>query len=71
MIAVAASPSEESRTLRIEEIGAVNAAIQNMLLAAHGLGLGAIWRTGKSTYHPKMKELFGLREKDEVLGLFM
>lgn len=68
VIAVAVIPSEAPKVLRIEEIGAVNAAIQNMLLAAHGLGLGAIWRTGKATYHPKMKELFGLRDKDEVLG---
>lgn len=52
----------------IEEICAVSAAVQNILLAAHGLGLGAIWRTGDPTYHPKMKELFGLREQDEMVG---
>lgn len=68
IIAVAATPSDDPKVIPIEEIGAVNAAIQNMLLAAHALGLGAIWRTGKPTYHPKMKELFGLREQDEMLG---
>lgn len=68
VIAVAVTPSQAPKVIRIEEIGAVAAGIQNMLLMAHGLGLGAIWRTGKATYHPKMKELFGLKEKDEVLG---
>lgn len=68
VIAVAVIPSEDPKIIELEEIGAVNAAIQNMLLAAHALGLGAIWRTGKPTYHTKMKEFFGLREKDEVLG---
>lgn len=68
IIVVAVTPSEAPGVLKIEEMGAVSAAIQNMLLTAHALGLGAIWRTGKPTYHPKMKELFHLAEKDEVLG---
>ncbi|WP_195576539.1 nitroreductase family protein [Paenibacillus sp. 1001270B_150601_E10] len=68
VIAAAAIPSDDPKAVHIEEIGAVNAAIQNMLLAAHSLGLGAVWRTGLPTYHPKMKELFKLREQDEVLG---
>jgi nitroreductase len=68
VIAVAAEVAERPRVVRVEEIGAVNAAIQNLLLAAHALGLGAIWRTGEPTYHPRMKEKFGLQEKDELLG---
>lgn len=68
IITVAAVPSDHPDVLRIEELGAVNAAIQNLLLAAHALGLGAIWRTGTPTYHPKMKEQFGLRDQDEILG---
>lgn len=68
IITVAVTPSDNPRVERIEEIGAVNAAIQNLLLAAHALGLGAIWRSGLPAYHPKMKKLFGLQEKDEVLG---
>lgn len=68
IITVAVKPSDHPKAIEIEEVGAVNAAIQNMLLAAHALGLGAIWRTGKFAYHPKMNELFGLREQDKVLG---
>lgn len=68
IVAVAVTPSDEPRIEPIEETAAVSAAVQNLLLAAHALGLGAIWRTGRPTYHPKMKELFGLKEKDDVLG---
>lgn len=68
VIVVAAVPSEKERVIRVEELGAVYAAVQNMLLAAHSLGLGAIWRTGEPAYHPKMNELFGLGEKGQMLG---
>ncbi|MBM7570592.1 nitroreductase family protein [Aquibacillus albus] len=68
IIAVAVVPSDNPKVVPVEEIGAVNAAIQNMLLAAHALGLGAIWRTGNPCYHPKMKKLFGLSGDSQVLG---
>ena len=68
IIAVAAKISENPKVLKIEEIGAVDAAIENMLLAAHSLGIASFWKTGNACYSPKMKEFFGLEEKDEVLG---
>jgi nitroreductase len=68
VIAVAASPSDHPNAIELEEYGAVYAAIQNMLLAAHALGLGAMWRTGKPAYHPKMKEILGLNERETLLG---
>ncbi|MBL4935293.1 nitroreductase [Clostridium sp. YIM B02515] len=69
IIAVAAEVTENEKVIRLEELGAVYAAVQNMLLAAHELGLAAYWKTGKACYHVKMKEFFGLKEKDEVLAL--
>ena len=69
VIAVAAEPSEEERVETLEEYGAVYASIQNILLAAHALGLAAFWRTGSHCYHPKMNEQFGLGEQGKVLGL--
>lgn len=70
VIAVAVTPSDNHPLVpEIEEIGAVHAAIQNMLLAAHALSLGAIWRTGQPIYHAKMKDAFGLKEHDRILGL--
>jgi nitroreductase len=68
VIAVAAEPATDPKVVQLEEYGAVYACIQNMLLAAHGLGLAGYWRTGAPTYDPLMKEFFGLSEKGEVLG---
>jgi len=68
VITVAVTPKEHEKVIELEEYGAVFAAIQNMLLEAHGLGLGAIWRTGAPTYHSKMNEHFGLGSEDKVLG---
>ncbi|MGG1553591.1 nitroreductase family protein [Paenibacillus ferrarius] len=68
VIAVAVSPSEKAVVPEIEEYAAAHAAVHNMLLTAHALGLGAIWRTGAPTYHPKMREAFGLAGKEELVG---
>ncbi|MBB3108928.1 nitroreductase [Paenibacillus phyllosphaerae] len=69
IIGVAVTPVDRPGVIEIEEYGAVFAAIQNMLLAIHGLGLGAVWRTGEPAYHPLMNEAFELRPVDRVLGL--
>lgn len=69
IIAVAAEVTENEKVIRLEELGATYAAVQNMLLAAHSLGIAAYWKTGKPCYHHKMKEFFGLKEKDELLAL--
>ncbi|MGG3797895.1 nitroreductase family protein [Metabacillus fastidiosus] len=68
IITVAVEPSNESKVILKEEYAAVSSAIQNMLLAATALGLGAVWRTGKICYEKKISEFFGLSEKGEVLG---
>jgi len=69
VIAVAVSPSSAPGVSRMEEFAAVHSAVQNMLLAAHGMGLGAIWRTGEPAYHPRMKQAFGLSEAEQIVGL--
>ncbi|MEK8129414.1 nitroreductase [Paenibacillus filicis] len=69
VIAVAVSPSPEKGVIRIEEYAAAHAATQNMLLAAHALGLGAIWRSGEPMYHPLMQQTFGLEQGEELVGL--
>lgn len=69
VIAVVATPSDRPNVVELEEYGAVYMAIQNMLLAAHALGLGAICRTGNPVYHPKMKERLGLSDRERLLGL--
>jgi nitroreductase len=68
IIAVAVEPTISEKVLVKEEYAAVNAAIQNMLLATHALGLGAIWRTGIVCYSNEVKQLFGLSDHSEMVG---
>jgi len=69
VIAVVLSPSDNPKAIYIEDVCAVAAATQNMLLTAHSLGLGAIWRSGPIYNTPPVKAHFGLREDEEILGL--
>jgi nitroreductase len=52
----------------LENYAACAAAVQNMQLTAHSLGLATIWRTGTFAYHPYMREFFGLEEKDKIVA---
>lgn len=58
----------EAKVIPEENIAAVAAACQNILLAAHALGLGAIWRTGEWARDPKVKEFFGLSANQVLSG---
>lgn len=69
VIAAYVSPSAQPGVIRVEEFAAAHAAVQNLLLAAHALGLGAIWRSGEPMYHARMKQAFGLAEHEEMVGL--
>lgn len=69
VIAAICVPSQTSRISDIEDLAAVQAAVQNMLLMAHACGLGAVWRSGDPMYHPKMKKAFRACDNDQVVGL--
>jgi nitroreductase len=66
VIAVAAVRTENARALPIEDIEATAAAVENILLAAPALGLGAYWRTGDAAYDDEIKAFFGLRPEDHI-----
>jgi len=68
VIAVAAVPSDRPKVVEIEEVAAVAAAVQNMLLAAEALGLGAMWRTGEPAYDPAVKRFLGLPDRAYLLA---
>ncbi len=68
VIAVAVEPAIGPKIDEAEEVMAGAAAAQNMLLAAHALGLGAIWRTGDPVYDPAVKAFFGLEPSAHLLG---
>jgi nitroreductase len=52
----------------LENYAACAAAVQNMQLTAHSLGLATIWRTGTFAYHPYMRDFFELEENDKIVA---
>lgn len=68
IIAVGVDKPSEAKVFEIENITAASAAGQNILLAAHALGLGAIWRTGEWARDAKVKEFLGFAADQHILG---
>jgi len=68
IVAVAAHTPPHPKIPEIERIVAVGAALQNMILAAHALGLGTMWKTGPAAYDPEVKKAIGLAPEDTVVG---
>jgi nitroreductase len=52
----------------LENYAACAAAVQNMQLTAHSLGLASMWRTGAMAYHEYMREFFGLGESGTIVA---
>jgi nitroreductase len=59
---------ERKKAFRAPAVIACSAAVQNMLLTAHSLGLGAIWRTGPVAYHAHMRAFLGLGDGDSIVA---
>jgi len=68
IIAAAVDKPIEPKVNEIENISAVSAACQNILLAAQSLGLAAIWRTGDAARDPVIKEFLGFEPDQHLLG---
>lgn len=68
VIAVGVDKPTESKVLELENYAAAAAATQNMLLAAHALGLGAKWRTGEWAHDVKVKEFLGFDPDQHIIG---
>ena len=68
VIAVAVEPVQASNIEEVEEIEAVACAVQNMLLTAHALGLGAKWSSGAITHSAELKQWLGLSERAHLTG---
>jgi nitroreductase len=67
LIAAAEHPHQPN-VLAIENIEAVAAAVQNMLLVAEEMGLAAMWRTGDASYDPRIKQWLGLAPEDHIVA---
>lgn len=69
IIAVIERPkSHHDKVVEMEEHYAVGAAIQNILLAAHGVGLGTMLRTGPPVHLMEVEDYLGLKEGEFVAG---
>lgn len=52
----------------IEQDLSCAAAVSNMLVAAHAMGLGAVWRTGWLAYHDVVREGLGLAAQEQLIA---
>ena len=65
---VAAKITEHAQVPEIEQILSAGSVAHNILNAAHGLGLGAMWRTGSMTYNGVVHTGLGLKENEKIVG---
>ena len=68
LLVVAVVPVPRAGVPEIEQILAGGAAAQNILLAAHALGLGAIWRTGAPAYDDHVARALGLPAQGRIVA---
>jgi nitroreductase len=69
IICVIARPKTHlPKVVELEEHHAIGAAIQNILLAAHALGLGAMVRTGPPASLDEVRDFLGLEATELIAG---
>jgi len=68
MVVVIASTREHPKVPVSEQLISAGCAAQNMLVAAHAQGVGAMWRTGAMAYNTVVKEGLGLAAGEEIVG---
>lgn len=68
LVIVAAKPRERRGVPEVEQLLAAGAAAENVMLAAHALGFGAMWRTGDAAYDDRIKAALGLEPGDAIVG---
>jgi nitroreductase len=69
IVALIGVPSEGSYVIPQEELVAAGAALQNMLLAAHSLGMATNVRTGATAYGAEVGRFFGLKGRETLIGM--
>ena len=68
IIAVICSPSQDTRTVPQEELVAAGCALQNLLLAAHSLGLGTRLKTGSYSYSHEIRDFLNMKESESLIS---
>ncbi len=70
LIALGVDKPHLPTVIEIENLSAASAAGENLLLAAHALGLGGMWRTGEWASDAKVKEFLGFSPDQYIAGFF-
>lgn len=68
IVVVIASPVDHPKVPEVEQLLSAGCAAHGVLLAAHALGFGAIWRTGSKAYDEAVKRGLGLAEHEQLVG---
>jgi nitroreductase len=68
VIAVGVDKPGDPRVIEIENVCAAAAAAQNLMLAACGLGLATMWRTGAAALDPDVKAFLGFAPDQHLIG---
>jgi nitroreductase len=68
VIVVASEISHQPNVLEIENVEAVAASVQNMLLVAEEIGLACMWRTGDAAFDARVKRWLGLATEEQIVS---
>jgi nitroreductase len=68
LILIVAVHTSQDEVRAEEDYATGAAATQNVLLAAHALGYGAIWRSGDMIRSPEVRAFLGLDPTDRIVG---
>ncbi|UTW12431.1 nitroreductase family protein [Marinobacterium rhizophilum] len=59
---------EHPKVPQIEQLISAGCAANNIVTAAHAMGVGAMWRTGDPAYDPQVLQGLGLGEHESLVG---
>ncbi|MFA5632857.1 MAG: nitroreductase [Porticoccaceae bacterium] len=68
IIIAAAHIQDDPKVPEIEQLLSTGAAVQNMLNAAHALGLGAMWRTGELAFNRHLAQTLGFADNEKIVA---
>jgi nitroreductase len=68
VIAVMCSPNQEKGAIAQEELVAGGGALQNMLLAAHSIGLGTKLKTGAYSYSQVIRSFLKMKDSESLIA---
>lgn len=69
IIVTAMKRDPEERIGEVEEVAAVSAAIENILIGATAAGIANFWSSGGMTHKDEFKHFLGLGDKDIIMGI--